>query len=125
MLVLGRLQMGSSTWEGWEMPQRRRLVALAASITLSTTVLGATAAASPTVIPQISLVEGGGFVAVAEQILPSGAVIDTFQSGTDTIKVIGRPGATVQVSKSSDSKQTTFSMSFSITRPKTAEDAGS
>jgi hypothetical protein len=37
--------------------------------------------------------DANGFVAVSETITPEGAVIDTFQSGDTTIKVLGSPGS--------------------------------
>jgi hypothetical protein len=103
----------------------RRVQPVAASALLLLTTLGSASAAQPAIAPQIALVGSPGYQAVAEVELPNGAVIDTYQNGGDTIKAIGRPGATLQLGSATDAKtgRTTQTITFAATRPKTAADA--
>jgi len=73
----------------------------------------------------IAIGDANGFVAVGETTTPEGAVIDTFQSGDVSIKVIGTPGAMVSFypSAANADKEHGVQIAMMTTRPKTEKDA--
>jgi hypothetical protein len=70
---------------------------VAAFILSLSAAIGPAAAANPQdgAAHSIAVTDANGFVAVSEVITPQGAIIDTFQSGGTTVKVLGSAGSSV------------------------------
>jgi hypothetical protein len=80
---------------------------------------GLVQAGSPAVRTQVRLDDADGFVAVAEEVTPAGAVIDTFRSGDVTLKVIGSPGSAVKAQRAEGKgDREGISLELSTSRPK-------
>lgn len=112
-----------------DLPMRRRFrpLAVAGAMILTLASLGPATADAPTreVPHAINVGDANGFVAVAETTTPEGAVIDTFQSGDMTVKVIGTPGASISFYPGASAEDNTKTLGVLMTtvRPKTEKDA--
>ena len=83
-------------------------------------------AAPPSPVTQIRLVgPNDGFVPVGEVVTPQGAVIDTFRSGEVTLRVIGWPGSTMSVRRTSEPAggRSGVVVELGASRPKQLQDA--
>lgn len=103
-----------------------RMVGLvAAAVALATGTSAGALGRHPDEQGQIRLTAGEGFRLEAEQVAQGGAVVDTYRSGTATVKVIGRPGSSVTIADTTDSVtgRRTASVRLSTSRPKTVADA--
>ncbi len=95
-------------------------------IVLAVLPVAETRGAPPPLATQIRLVgPAEGFVAVAEELTPQGAVIDTFRSGDVTVRVIGSPGSTVKASRVAEraTGRDGVAIALASSRPKRLRDA--
>ncbi len=81
--------------------------------------LGQTVADTPggDVAHSIAVVDANGFVAVSETITAEGAVIDTFQSGGTTIKVLGSPGSSASFYPTGPTKDQNGGLGIAMSSP--------
>jgi hypothetical protein len=97
----------------------RRHAGLIAALLLTFSMLGPAVADTPDggVAHSIAVVDANGFVAVSETITAEGAVIDTFQSGGTTIKVLGSLGSSASFYPTGPTKDQNGGLGVAITLP--------
>ena len=97
----------------------KRHIGLFAGLVLSFSAIGPTAADGPasSVPHSIAVSDANGFVAVSETITAQGAVIDTFQSGGTTIKVLGSPGSSASFYPTGPTKDQNGGLGVAMSTP--------